>query len=76
MTPEEFADQSNTLASLVAELNRIDTAVLAAAKAGTALPYSDEIFDALSDASIACAEVIDTYGANPFQKTYARVCCG
>lgn len=63
MTAEEFAEQSETLAGHTAELNRIDTVVLAAAKAGTALPPSAEIFGALSDASIACADVIDTVGA-------------
>ncbi len=63
MTIEEFAEQSKRLAGHLAELNRIDTAIVAAAKAGTALPSSDEIFGALSDASIACTDVIDTYGA-------------
>jgi hypothetical protein len=63
MTAEEFAEQFKRLASQTAELNRIDAAVVAAAKGGAALPPSNEIFGALSDASIACAEVIDTYGA-------------
>jgi hypothetical protein len=63
MTAEKFAEPSKRLASHTAKINRIDTAVVAAAKAGTALPPSDEIFGALSDASIACAEVIDTFGA-------------
>jgi hypothetical protein len=65
MTTVEFAEQSTRLQSHVTELNRIDTAVLAAAKTGTSLPSSHMVFGALSDASIVCAEVIETYGARP-----------
>jgi hypothetical protein len=62
---KELARQSLRLGSHEAELNRIDTALVGAAKAGTRLPSPSKIFGALTDASIACAEVIDTYGARP-----------
>ena len=62
---KELAKQSLRLGSHEAELHRIDTAFVAAAKAGTRLPSPSKIFGALTDASIACAEVIDTYGARP-----------
>jgi hypothetical protein len=65
MTTEEFAEQSIRLGSHEAELNRIDTAIIVAVKSRVPLPPSPEIFGALSDASIACAEVINTYGARP-----------
>ena len=54
---------SATLASHVAELNRIDTAVLSAVKSGTTPPSSKAIFGALTDASFACAEVVESYSA-------------
>jgi hypothetical protein len=38
---------------------------LAAAKAGAVPPSAEAIFGALSDASIACPEVIDAYGDRP-----------
>jgi hypothetical protein len=62
---KELARQSLRLGSHEAELNRIDTAFVGAAKTGARLPSSSKIFGALSDASIACAEVIDTYGPRP-----------
>ena len=62
---KELAQQSLRLRSQEAELNRIDTAFVAAAKAGTRLPSPSKIFGALIDASIACAEVIDSYEARP-----------
>ena len=62
---KELAKQSLRLGSHEVELNRIDTALVAAAKAGTRLPSSTKIFGALADASIACAEVIDAYEARP-----------
>jgi hypothetical protein len=37
MTTEEFAEQRNRLGSHKAELNRIDTAIVVAAKTGTPL---------------------------------------
>ena len=40
-------------------LDRIDTAIVAAAKTGSALPSPSIIFGALSDASIISAEVIE-----------------
>ena len=62
---KELAKLSLRLASHEAELNRIDTAFVAAAKAGTRLPSATKIFGALADASIVCAEGIDIYGARP-----------
>lgn len=61
MTTYKFAEQSTDLSIHVVELNRIDSAVVAAAKAGTALPAPDKIFGALSDATIASSDAIDTY---------------
>ena len=65
MTAVEFAEQTKRLEGRVAELNRIDGALVAAAKAGTAPPSTHEIFGALSNASIACSDVIGTYSATP-----------
>jgi len=62
---KEVAKQALRLGSHEVELNRIDTAFLAAAKTGTRLPSTNKVFGALTDASIACAEVIDTYEARP-----------
>lgn len=44
---KEFAEQTNRLDSYTTELNRIDAALLAAAKAGTPPPLPYEIFGAL-----------------------------
>ena len=62
---KELAKLSLRLGSHEVELNRLDTAFVAAAKAGTRLPSPTKIFGALVDASIACAEVIDAYDARP-----------
>jgi hypothetical protein len=62
---KELAKQSLRLSSHEVELNRIDTAFVAAAKSGRRLPSATKIFGALADASIACAEVIDVYDARP-----------
>jgi len=62
---KERAKQSLRLGSHQAELNRIDTAIMTAAKAGTCLPTPSKIFGALTDASIVCAEVFDAYEARP-----------
>ena len=62
---KELAKQSLRLGGHEAELNRLDTAFVDAAKTGTRLPSPSKIFGALSDASIACAEVIDAYGPRP-----------
>jgi hypothetical protein len=62
---KELAKQSLRLGSHETELNRIDTAVVAAAKAGTRLPSPTKIFGSPAEASIACAEVIDAYEARP-----------
>ena len=59
------AQQSCRLESHEAELNRIDTAFVGAARDGTRLPSPSKIFGALTDASIVCAEVLDTYRARP-----------
>jgi hypothetical protein len=61
----ESAKQQLQLGSHEAELNRIDTALLGAAKAGFRPPSSSKIFGALSDASIVCAEVLDAYADRP-----------
>jgi hypothetical protein len=57
----DHAQQSLRLGSHEAELNRIDTAVVAAARGVARLPSSSKIFSALIDASILCADVVDTY---------------
>lgn len=62
---KELAKQSLRLGSHAAELNRIDTAFVAAVKTGKKLPSPSKIFGALTDASIGCADVIDTYGPRP-----------
>ena len=64
-TVVEEAQQTIRLGSHEAELNRIDTAFVGAVRNGTRLPSSAKIFGALTDASIVCAEVIDTYRARP-----------
>ena len=65
----DLAKQSLQLGSHEAELNRIDTAFVAAAKGGTRLPSPSKIFGARTDASIMCAEVIDAYEAPPNVRT-------
>jgi hypothetical protein len=61
----DHAQQSLRLGSHEAELNRIDTAVVAAAKGVARLPSSSKILDALIDASVACADVVDNYEGRP-----------
>lgn len=61
----EHAQQSLRLGSHEAELNRIDTALVAAAKGRVRLPPSSQIFGALIDASIACADVVHNYEGRP-----------
>jgi hypothetical protein len=58
-------EQPPTLDRHVAVLNRLDTALVAAAMAGRPPPSARQVFDALCDASIASAEVIGTYGTKP-----------
>jgi len=65
MTAVEFAEQTKRIESRVAEINRIDSALLATAKTGAPTPSAQKIFGALADASIACAEVIEMYGSQP-----------
>ena len=62
---EDQAQQSFRLGSHEAELNRIDTAFVGAVRDGTRVPSPSKIFGALTDASIVCAEVIETYRARP-----------
>jgi hypothetical protein len=62
---KELAKQWLLLGSHEAELNRIDTAIVAAARTGTPLPPLAAIFGALSDASIASADVLETSVATP-----------
>lgn len=61
MMISKFAEQSDSLSSHAAKLDRIDTAVVEAAKAGTTQLPADTVFGALSDASIASSDAIDTY---------------
>ena len=65
-TITQFAMRPTDLSRQVAELNRIDTAILSAAKTGTPLPSPAVIFGALSDASLASAEALESCGATPF----------
>jgi hypothetical protein len=60
-TITQFAKRPTDLGRQVAELNRIDTAILAAAKTGTPLPSPGLVFGALSDASLASAEALESY---------------
>ena len=62
---EDQTQQSRLLGSHEAELNRIDTAFVGAVRNGTRPPSPAKIFGALTDASIVCAEVIETYRARP-----------
>jgi hypothetical protein len=48
-----------------AELDRIDTAVVAATKFGVRLPSSDLIFSKLNEASMTSAAVIDAHRGAP-----------
>jgi hypothetical protein len=59
------AQQSLRLGSHEAELNRIDTAVVAASKGKARLPSSSKIFGALIDASIVSGDVIHNYEGRP-----------
>ena len=65
LTITQFAKRPADLGRHVAELNRIDTAILSAAKTGTPLPSPAAIFGALSDASLASAEALENCGATP-----------
>ena len=58
-----IARSNKKLRRQVAELDRIDTAVLAASKFGVHLPAPGVIFAALNDASNTSAEVIDAHSA-------------
>ncbi|HEY8245689.1 MAG TPA: hypothetical protein VIG38_00180 [Hyphomicrobium sp.] len=65
---KEIGKQSLRLGSHEAELNRIDTAIVAAARSRTRLPSPSKIFGALSDASIACADVVEAYEGKPLPR--------
>jgi hypothetical protein len=75
----ESARQSARLGSHETELNRLDTALLAATKSRSTPPSSFRVFRALSDASIVCAEVIDAHAGRPIPSLVrielARVHC-
>lgn len=62
---KELAKQWLRLGSHEAELNRIDSAIVVAAKTGVAPPSPAVIFGALSDASIAFADALETCDATP-----------
>ena len=66
-TITQFAMRPTDLSRQVAELNRIDTAILSAAKTGTPLPSPAVIFGALSDASLASAEALESCGTTSVQ---------
>lgn len=55
------ARSTKNLRRQAAELDRIDTAILAASKFGIPLPSSEVVFAALVDASNTSAEVIDAH---------------
>ena len=61
----ELAKQSLRLGSHEAKLNRIDATIVAGAKTGVGLPSPAVIFGALSDASIASADALETCVATP-----------
>jgi hypothetical protein len=61
----DHAQQTLRLGSHEAELNRIDTVVVAASKGKARLPSSSKIFGALIDASIVCADVAHNYEGRP-----------
>jgi hypothetical protein len=66
MNSAQLREQSTRrLDCVAAELDRIEIAVVAAARGGIRLPSTDEIFGALTDASMASAAVIDAHGAKP-----------
>ena len=75
----ESAKEWLRLGSHEAELNRIDTALVGAAKAGFRPPSTSKIFGALSDASIVCAELLDAYADKPLpahlQTGLSRLLC-
>jgi hypothetical protein len=49
----------------VEEINRLDFLLVAGARHGAAPPPQKEIFDALSRATIACADAVETAGEQP-----------
>lgn len=58
---KEMDGQSLRLESHEAELNRLDTAFVEAAKTGTRAPGQQAIFSALGDGSMLCAEMVEFY---------------
>ena len=62
---KESARQWLRLGSHEGELNRIEAALLCAAKTRSRPPSSSQIFGALSDASFVCAEIVDAYVDRP-----------
>jgi hypothetical protein len=71
----EIAKQGLRLGRHEAELNRIDVALVSAAKVGSRPPSCSKVFGALSDASIVCAEVIDAYADRPIPSNVRTGLC-
>lgn len=66
MSRAQPSEQSaQRLEDQAAVVDRMDTAVVAAAKFGVQFAASAMVFSALNDASIASAEVIDAHGTGP-----------
>jgi hypothetical protein len=66
MSRGQLSEQSATmLEGQAAQVDRLDTAVVAAAKFGVQFPASAVVFSALNDASLASAEVNDAHGTGP-----------
>jgi hypothetical protein len=61
----ESAKQQLRIRSHEAELNRIDTALVRGAKGGFRLPSISNVYGALSDASVICAEMLEAYADRP-----------
>ena len=49
----------------VEEVNRLDFLLVASAKRGSLPPPQKEIFDALSNSTIACADAVEAAGEKP-----------
>jgi hypothetical protein len=66
MPTAPLSEQSTRrLDRLAAELDRIETAVVAATRCGSLVPSTDMVFRALNDASVVSAAVIDAHGSKP-----------
>jgi hypothetical protein len=66
MSRAQLREQSTRrLEGQAAEVDRVDTAVVAAAKFGVQFPAFAVVIRALNDASTASAEVVDAHGTGP-----------